>query len=159
MLDLLAQKEFSQEFASMIEEQVMKKYGDILYQEHPVSANHLPMSVDNRAAQFSPFAALTGHDSAITEAARLTEAEEELSESDAEVLNRKLAYLQSLDEKPTISVTYFVPDDKKEGGSYHTATGIVKSVEPDKGVLQFEDGTGIPVIRIKDIDGECFLTE
>ena len=85
--------------------------------------------------------------------------EEELSESDAEVLNRKLAYLQSLDEKPTISVTYFVPDDKKEGGSYHTATGIVKSVEPDKGVLQFEDGTGIPVIRIKDIDGECFLTE
>ena len=133
----------------MIEEQVMKKYGDILYQEHPVSANHLPMSVDNRAAQFSPFAALTGHDSAITEAARLTEAEEELSESDAEVLNRKLAYLQSLDEKPTISVTYFVPDDKKEGGSYHTATGIVKSVEPDKGVLQFEDGTGIPVIRDK----------
>ena len=82
-----------------------------------------------------------------------------MSESDAEVLNRKLAYLQSLDEKPTISVTYFMPDDKKEGGSYHTATGIVKSVEPDKGVLQFEDGTGIPVIRIKDIDGECFLTE
>ncbi len=58
-----------------------------------------------------------------------------------------------------ISVTYFVPDDKKEGGSYHTATGIVKSVEPDKGVLQFENGTGILVIRIKDIDGECFLTE
>ena len=117
------------------------------------------MSMYTRDAQFAPFAALTGHDTAITEAARLTEAEQELSESDAEVLNRKLDYLQSLDEKPTISVTYFVPDDKKEGGSYHTATGIVKSVEPDKGVLQFEDGTGIPVIRIKDIDGECFLTE
>ena len=128
-------------------------YDDIINLPHHVSERHPQMSMYNRAAQFAPFAALTGHDSAITEAARLTEAEEELSESDA------LAYLQSLDEKPTISVTYFVPDDKKEGGSYHTATGIVKSVEPDKGVLQFEDGTGIPVIRIKDIDGECFLTE
>ena len=134
-------------------------YDDIINLPHHVSERHPQMSMYNRAAQFAPFAALTGHDSAITEAARLTETEEELSESDAEVLNRKLAYLQSLDEKPTISVTYFVPDDKKEGGSYHTATGIVKSVEPDKGVLQFEDGTGIPVIRIKDIDGECFLTE
>lgn len=134
-------------------------YDDIINLPHHVSERHPQMSMYNRAAQFAPFAALTGHNAAITEAARLTEAEEELSESDAEVLNRKLAYLQSLDEKPTISVTYFVPDDKKEGGSYHTATGIVKSVEPDKGVLQFEDGTCIPVIRIKDIDGECFLTE
>lgn len=134
-------------------------YDDIIHLPHHVSERHPQMSMYNRAAQFAPFAALTGHNAAITEAARLTEAEQELSESDAEVLNRKLAYLQSLDEKPTISVTYFVPDDKKEGGSYHTATGIIKSVEPDKGVLQFEDGTGIPVIRIKDIDGECFLTE
>lgn len=134
-------------------------YDDIIDLPHHVSERHPQMSMYNRAAQFAPFAALTGHNAAITEAARLTEAEQELSESDAEVLNRKLAYLQSLDEKPTISVTYFVPDDKKEGGSYHTATGIVKSVELDKGVLQFEDGTGIPVIRIKDIDGECFLTE
>lgn len=134
-------------------------YDDIIDLPHHVSERHPQMSMYNRAAQFAPFAALTGHNAAITEAVRLTEAEQELSESDAEVLNRKLAYLQSLDEKPTISVTYFVPDDKKEGGSYHTATGIVKSVEPDKGVLQFEDGTGIPVIRIKDIDGECFLTE
>lgn len=134
-------------------------YDDIINLPHHVSERHPQMSMYNRAAQFAPFAALTGHNAAITEAARLTEAEQELSESNAEVLNRKLAYLQSLDEKPTIGVTYFVPDDKKEGGSYHTATGIVKSVEPDKGVLQFEDGTGIPVIRIKDIDGECFLTE
>lgn len=134
-------------------------YDDIIDLPHHVSERHPQMSMYNRAAQFAPFAALTGHDAAITEAARLTGAELELSESDAEVLNRKLAYLQSLDEKPTISVTYFVPDDRKKGGSYHTATGIVKSVEPDKGVLQFEDGTGVPVIRIKDIDGECFLTE
>ena len=131
-------------------------YDDIINLPHHVSERHPQMSMYNRAAQF---AALTGHDSAITEAARLTEAEEELSESDAEVLNRKLAYLQSLDEKPTISVTYFVPDDKKEGGSYHTATGIVKSVDHDKRVLHKKKSTGIPLIRIKDIDGECFLTE
>lgn len=123
-------------------------YDDIIDLPHHVSERHPQMSMYNRAAQFAPFAALTGHNAAITEAARLTEAEQELSESDAEVLNRKLAYLQSLDEKPTISVTYFVPDDKKEGGSYHTATGIVKSVEPDKGVLQFENGTNILVIHI-----------
>lgn len=134
-------------------------YDDIFDLPHHVSERHPQMSMYNRAAQFAPFAALTGHNAAITEAARLTEAEQELSESDAEVLNRKLAYLQSLDEKPTISVTYFVPDDKKEGGSYHTATGIVKSVEPDKGVLQFENGTNILVTHIRDIDGECFLTE
>lgn len=134
-------------------------YDDIIDLPHHVSERHPQMSMYNRAAQFAPFAALTGHNAAITEVARLTEAEQELSESDAEVLNRKLAYLHSLDEKPTISVTYFVPDDMKEGGSYHTATGIVKSVETDKGVLQFENGTGILVIRIKDIDGECFLTE
>ena len=85
-------------------------YDDIINLPHHVSERHPQMSMYNRAAQFAPFAALTGHDSAITEAARLTEAEEELSESDAEVLNRKLAYLQSLDEKPTISVTYFVRD-------------------------------------------------
>lgn len=134
-------------------------YDDIIDLPHHVSERHPQMSMYNRAAQFAPFAALTGHNAAITEVARLTEAEQELSESDAEVLNRKLAYLHSLDEKPTISVTYFVPNDMKEGGSYHTATGIVKSVETDKGVLQFENGTGILVIRIKDIDGECFLTE
>ena len=129
-------------------------YDDIIDLPHHVSKSHPQMSMYNRAAQFAPFAALTGHDAAITEAARLTDAELELSESDAEVLNRKLAYLQSLDEKPTISVTYFVPDDRKKGGSYHTTSGI-----PDEGVLQFEDGTGISICRIRGIEGECFTNE
>ena len=134
-------------------------YDDIINLPHHVSERHPQMSMYNRAAQFAPFAALTGHDSAITEAARLTDAKQELSESEAEVLNRKLAYLQSLDEKLTISVTYFVPDEKKEGGSYHTATGIVKSVEPDKGILRLEDGTGISICYIREIEGECFTNE
>ena len=127
--------------------------------KHPYDDIIDQMSMYNRAAQFAPFAALTGHDAAITEAARLTDAELELSESDAEVLNRKLAYLQSLDEKPTISVTYFVPDDRKKGGSYHTTSGIIKRIEPDEGVLQFEDGTGISICRIRGIEGECFTNE
>ena len=80
-------------------------YDDIFDLPHHVSERHPQMSMYNRAAQFAPFAALTGHNAAITEAARLTEAEQELSESDAEVLNRKLAYLHSLDEKPTINVS------------------------------------------------------
>lgn len=134
-------------------------YDDIINLPHHVSERHPQMSMYNRAAQFAPFAALTGHDSAITEAARLTDAKQELSESEAEVLNRKLAYLQSLDEKLTISVTYFVPDEKKEGGSYHTATGIVKSVESDKGILRLEDGTGISICYIREIEGECFTNE
>lgn len=134
-------------------------YDDIISLPHHVSERHPQMSMYNRAAQFAPFAALTGHDSAITEAARLTDAEQELSESEAEVLNRKLAYLQSLDEKPAISVTYFVPDNKKEGGSYHTATGIIKSVEPDKWILRLEDGTSISICYIREIEGECFWTE
>ena len=134
-------------------------YDDIIHLPHHVSERHPQMSMYNRAAQFAPFAALTGHDAAITEAARLTDAELELSESDAEVLNRKLAYLQSLDEKPTISVTYFVPDDRKKGGSYHTTSGNIKRIEPDEGVLQFEDGTGISICRIRGIEGECFTNE
>ena len=128
---------------------------------HHVSERHpQDVHVQTRAAQFAPFAALTGHNAGHHRGRKADGGGTgTVREVMLKVLNRKLAYLQSLDEKPTISVTYFVPDDKKEGGSYHTATGIVKSVEPDKGVLQFEDGTGIPVIRIKDIDGECFLTE
>lgn len=110
MLDLLAQNEFSQEFASMIEEQVMKKYGDILYQEHPVSANHLPMSVDNRAAQFSPFAALTGHEEAIQETARLTDRRHEMDEESTRLLNERYhELLERFAEQPWISANVFCP--------------------------------------------------
>lgn len=132
------------------------QYDDIIGLPHHVSERHPRMTLYNRAAQFAPFAALTGHDSAISEAARLTDTEMELSESETEVLNRKLSYLQSGIERPTVRVTYFVPDDRKNGGSYHTLTGIVKRVMPDKGVLQFEDGTDIPFCHIRDLDGEWF---
>ena len=138
---------------------MMDLYDDIINLPHHVSERHPQMSMYNRAAQFAPFAALTGHDSAITEAARLTDAEQELSESEAEILDRKLARLQTMEEKTPVTVTYFVPDSRKDGGSCHTVTGIIKRIDPDKGLLQFEDGPEIPIIRIKDIDGECFLTE
>ena len=138
---------------------MMQPYDDIIDMPHHVSERHPQMSMYNRAAQFAPFAALTGHDSAIMETARLTDAEKELSESEADVLDRKLACLQSMEVKPEISVTCFVPDGRKAGGSYHTVTGIIRNVDPDKGILQFEDGSYVPVSRIKDIEGERFTDE
>lgn len=134
-------------------------YDDIIDLPRHVSKRHPPMSMYNRAAQFAPFAALTGHEAAISEVARLTDMERELSESEAEVLDRKLAYLRSTQETVKISVTYFVPDSRKKGGSYHTAEGIFKGIEADKGILRFEDGREIPVCHVKDIDGECFMAE
>ena len=148
MLDLLAQNEFSQEFASMIEEQVMKKYGDILYQEHPVSANHLPMSVDNRAAQFSPFAALTGHEEAIQETARLTDRRHEMDEESTRLLNERFA------EQPWISLTYFVPDDRKEGGKYVTVQSTVKKIKEYERQLVLADER---IISMSDIVSMQFL--
>ena len=96
---------------------MMDLYDDIINLPHHVSERHPQMSMYNRAAQFAPFAALAGHDSAITEAARLTDAEQELPESEAEILDRKLARLQTMEEKTPVTVTYFVPDSRKDGGS------------------------------------------
>ena len=132
-------------------------YDDIIDLPHHVSKRHPQMSMYNRAAQFAPFAALTGHDAAITEAARLTDAEHELSESDAEVLNRKLEYiLQNLKDNIFVEVEYFQPDDKKAGGSYRTKTGYVKKSNPLAGTLVMDDGSLIQIRYIKDIKGNCF---
>ena len=142
MLDLLAQNEFSQEFASMIEEQVMKKYGDILYQEHPVSANHLPMSVDNRAAQFSPFAALTDR-------------RHEMDEESTRLLNERYhELLERFAEQPWISLTYFVPDDRKEGGKYVTVQSTVKKIKEYERQLVLADER---IISMSDIVSMQFL--
>ena len=102
-----------------------EKYGDILNLPHHQSKVHPQMSIYDRAAQFSPFAALTGHEAAIKETARLTEEQVELDEDKQEELNEKLQTLIAYaTEHPTVSVTYFKPDDKKTGGEYVTATGI-----------------------------------
>ena len=132
-------------------------YDDIIDLPHHVSERHPQMSMYNRAAQFAPFAALTGHNAAITEAARLTEAEQELSESDAEVLNRKLAFiLQHIKDYILVEIVYFEPDGKKAGGSYRTKAGFIKESDPLAGTIEMDDGSLIPIHHIRDIKGDCF---
>ena len=94
-----------------------EKYGDIIHLPHPVSEKHPRMPMQDRAAQFSPFAALTGYEEAIYETGRLTEEKTELGEEEKAILDRKQQLLlEKLDERPTLTVTYFVPDEKKSGG-------------------------------------------
>lgn len=111
------------------------------------------MSMYQRAAQFAPFAALTGHGAAINETARLTEQPIELSDDERGVLDERLAHLLELiHEHPTTTITYFIPDTRKEGGSYTTYSGRVKKWDEFQGILTFEDGRDIPVCRIIELN-------
>mgnify|MGYP000885444844 CR=1 FL=1 len=131
-----------------------EKYRDILNLPHHQSKVHPQMSIYDRAAQFSPFAALTGHEAAIKETARLTEEQVELDEDKQEELNEKLQTLIAYaTEHPTVSVTYFKPDDKKTGGEYVTATGIFQKFRDYERTIVLEDGTGIDCDRIVEIRG------
>ena len=102
-------------------------YEDIINLPHPVSKNHPQMSLRDRAAQFAPFAALTGHDAAIKEAVRLTDERLELSEEVIAQLNEKINIIRNnIGIEQNVSITYFVPDAKKAGGSYVTYSGTQK---------------------------------
>lgn len=103
-------------------------YNDILHLPHHVSTKHPTMPMSDRAAQFSPFAALTGHSDAIQETERLTGERVELSEEAKTLLDQKQQYLASLD-RPELTVTYFVADTKKEGGAYVSTNGILKKID------------------------------
>lgn len=129
------------------------KYDDIIDLPHHQSAVHPHMPLYDRAAQFSPFAALTGHDAAIRETARLTERRVEPDEYELAVLDEKLQYIQEkMAEKPEVTVTYFLPDAKKEGGSYSVYTGKIKRIDISKGRLIFDDGMLIGIKQILDIE-------
>ena len=105
-------------------------YNDIINLPHHVSATRPQMSMMDRAAQFSPFAALTGYDAAIKETGRLTDEKIELGEEELSILNMKFQLLMdSLDEEPEVHITYFKPDDRKAGGAYLTASGTVKKID------------------------------
>ena len=133
------------------------KYDDIINLPHHVSETHPQMSMRNRAAQFSPFAALSGHSDAIHETARYTDDFQGVDESNVEALNQKIAMiLDKINEHPQITVTYFKPDEKKEGGSYTLKTGNIKRVDDCEHVLQFTDNEKIPIQSIFNIDGEMF---
>ncbi|HIW40501.1 MAG TPA: hypothetical protein IAA36_06045 [Candidatus Eubacterium pullicola] len=133
----------------------MDKYEDIINLPHPVSKKHPRMSLYDRAAQFSPFAALTGHNAAIIETARLTEKKIRQSEDAISILNEKLHIIT---ENPgaEVTITYFLPDDRKEGGAYVRYTGAVKKIDRYVNSVVMTDGTVIPVEDISEIEGEMF---
>ena len=136
------------------------QYNDIIDLPHHVSATRPRMSMIDRAAQFSPFAALTGYDAAIKETGRLTDARIELSEESRAILDRKQQLLLSnLSNSPEISVTYFVPDERKAGGSYATVTGKVKRVDEYLRLLILFNGEKIYLDDILDLDGSVFDEE
>lgn len=124
----------------------MSNYDDIKHLTRPQYDDLHPMSMSDRAAQFSPFAALVGYDDAVAETARLTDNRAVLTEDDIFELNANLnRLLDSLDEQPEISVTYFVPDEKKSGGKYVEKQGVVRIFDSYANELVFTDGVRIAV--------------
>lgn len=136
----------------------MSKYDDMLSLPHPTSAVHPRMPVRDRAAQFAPFAALTGHEEAIGETACLTQPFVEPDESEREELDRRLALLLAQPmPRPQVRLTWFVPDEKKEGGRYVTADAVVLRADPVARVLVTADGESIPLRALVALEGELFM--
>ncbi len=135
----------------------MGEYDDLLYLPHPVSRKHPPMSAMDRAAQFSPFSALTGYEAVLQEAGRLTDSRAELSEYSRDILDQKQKIL--LDAAPTypeITITYFIPDRRKQGGAYGTLKGNLKKIDLARRVIILLDGTEVSLDDVADIQCELF---
>ena len=124
------------------------KYDDMIHLPHPTSSRHPRMSMADRAAQFSPFAALTGHGAAISETARLTDRQIELSEDAKALLDQKQSLLtERLAEHPEVSVTWFRADSQKEGGRYEVAQGRLRQIVPMPAVWCWRTAAGSPWIQ------------
>ena len=123
-------------------------YEDLINMPRPVSSKHAPMTLWSRAAQFSPFAALTGLDEEMEETARLTDMDTELTEDQIAELDRLLR--QAMEEDRPVTVTFFVPDEKKQGGSFETLTAQIKKADPLEGLL-FRNGVCIPFWSIRSV--------
>ena len=132
----------------------MSKYDDIINLPHHVSETRTPMPMENRAAQFAPFAALTGHDDAIAETACLMSAKHELSPAESEKLSRKLLY--ALEKQAVITITHFLPDAHKQGGSYRQITGKIKKISQPENLLILTDRRSVPIPDILTIEGAIF---
>lgn len=129
------------------------KYNDIIHLPHPTSTRYPRMSAHARAAQFSPFAALNGHEAAILETARLTKQKIELAEDEKNALDQKMQLLISLlPQQPKTVVTHYVPDFSKDGGAYLTFTGYLKKLDPLNRTLCFTDGTTIAADNVLLLD-------
>lgn len=132
-----------------------KKYADIMNLSRPISPKHPPMTIMERAAQFSPFSALTGYGDAVDETIRLTDEQLELDEEAKAMLNLKLQFL--LENPQTEAVfTYFQKDRKKSGGAYVNALGFVKDLDELKHELLLTDGTRIPVENVYAVESAAF---
>ena len=133
------------------------KYDDIINLPHPTSQRHPRMPIRDRAAIFSPFAALSGHGAAIAETARLTERRMELDEdTKAELDRRQAVLLAHIGEQPEVTVTWFQPDERKDGGAYVTTTGRLKKLDTVQRVLVLLDGTSIPLEDVAGLEGDIF---
>lgn len=133
----------------------MGAYDDIINLPHPNSAKHPRMSMIDRAAQFSPFATLTGHGAAIEETARLTDRRIELTEEEKTVLDEKLRLL--LETGGEGMITYFLPDERKDGGAYVAKLGTIKKIDPLEGRVILTDRTAIPIKDILEIEIRTIL--
>lgn len=132
-------------------------YDDIIELPHPISAKHPRMSISDRAAIFSPFAALTGHAAAIQETARLTGQKMELDEDTKVELDRRQAILlEHIGEQPEVTITWFCPDEKKSGGAYVVTVGRLKRVDDTAGTLRLADGMTIALDEIVDLQSDLF---
>lgn len=137
--------------------QSSQKYADIINLPHHISKKHPRMSLRDRAAQFSPFAALTGHKEAINETARLTDEKHILSEDTIMQLNTQLNLIkENINENHTVTITYFVPDTKKSGGAYISHSGVVKKIDEYNRNIIMTDKTVIPIEQISEIQGDMF---
>ncbi len=130
-------------------------YADMLDMPHHISTKHPHMSIENRAAQFAPFAALTGYEEQLTETRRRTGQRIELDEGEKQQLDEKLQYVMRTDQiRETVAFTYFVPDPYKEGGEYVTKKGKIKKLDSYHKKIILEDFTEIPVEEIIEISCE-----
>lgn len=138
-------------------ENISHKYDDIINLPHHVSKKHPQMSLHDRAAQFSPFAALTGHKAAINETARLTDEKQILSEDVIAKLNEQLNLIkENIGTNLIVTITYFVPDDRKSGGAYISNTGVVKKINEYNHTVILTDNTVIPIEQISEMQSDIF---
>ena len=134
-----------------------RQYDDIINMSHHVSKKHPQMSLYMRSAQFAPFAALTGYEDAVKETAREVQERIEIDEELRTILDSKLQIIiENLQFKPEISITYFVPDLKKDGGEYVTVSGIVKKIDMYNQLIYLANNIQIPTNEIIDISGNIF---
>ena len=135
------------------------RYNEIINLPHHVSKTRPQMPMSDRAAQFAPFAALTGYDSAIKETGRLTDEKIEMDEEALNILNMKFQILvDRLDDEPEVTFTYFKPDERKAGGAYLEVTGTVKKVDDFERLIVMQNGTKMPMDDILNIEGEIFAS-